>query len=510
MYQGLQIMSGKREYGDYQTPAYFAKKVCQYLRDYRHIEPSAVVEPTCGLGSFIQSSLLFDAKEYYGIEINSEYCEICKEKISDDRVSIINSDFFTFSSKSLIRDQSQILIIGNPPWVTNSTLSMLGSENLPIKKNFKGLRGIDAITGTSNFDICEYIILQLINEYKDTNTIIAMLCKTSVARNVFQELKRNNISFASCDIILFDASKVFGINVSACMLYVQLTNKDISLERCNVYSFENPTIIQCQFGFSNGQFCNNIDTKTDNFDGQCCFEWHQGVKHDCSKVMELTQANDVFLNGKKEIVEIETDMIFPLVKSSMFKMPILHHFSKFVIVTQRKAREDTKHLMYEMPKTWKYLYDNRELFEYRKSSIYRGAPPFSMFGIGDYSYSQYKVGISGFYKKPLFSVLYSEDRKPVMTDDTCYFLCFDSFDMAYVAMLLLNTTKVHNFLIRIAFLDAKRPYTKKVLERIDFGKIIDCISIDELKQTEQKLYLTQYINISLYDEFQSLQRSVKL
>lgn len=213
-------MSGKCEYGDYQTPLYFAEKVCLYLKDYRHIEPSAIVEPTCGLGSFVQTSLLFDAKEYYGIEINPEYCEICKDKIKDSRVRIINSDLFSFSTKALIKNKSQILVIGNPPWVTNSKLSALGSENLPIKTNFKGLKGIDAITGASNFDICEYIILQLINEYRDTNTIIVMLCKTSVARNVFQELKRSYIAFQSCDILEFDAAKVFGINASACVLFI--------------------------------------------------------------------------------------------------------------------------------------------------------------------------------------------------------------------------------------------------------------------------------------------------
>lgn len=89
-------MSGKREFGDYQTPIDFAEKVCTYLKDYRHIKPTAIVEPTCGVGSFLKSSLLFEANEYYGIEINPEYCDICKNQIKDDRVKIINSDFFPF------------------------------------------------------------------------------------------------------------------------------------------------------------------------------------------------------------------------------------------------------------------------------------------------------------------------------------------------------------------------------------------------------------------------------
>ena len=497
-------MNGKREYGDYQTPVDFAEKVCLYLKDYHHIKPSAIVEPTCGIGSFLKSSLLFNANEYYGIEINPKYCEICRETISDKKVNIINSDFFAFSSKALIKDNREILVIGNPPWVTNSTLSSLGSDNLPIKRNFKGLKGIDAITGASNFDICEYIILQLINEYRDTNTVISMLCKTSVARNIFKELRRNYINFSSCDILEFDAAKVFGINASACVLLIQLTDEAISSDICCVYDFEKPEILKSQFGYLDGHFYSNLDLDTENFDGRCCFEWRQGIKHDCSKVMELTIRDGTLQNGKQETVHIENDMVFPLVKSSMFKSPVIHSFSKYVIVTQRKTREETKHLERDVPKTWEYLNDNVELFESRKSSIYKGAPIFSMFGVGDYSYSKYKVGVSGFYKQPLFSVLYSDDDRPVMTDDTSYFICFDSYDMAYVAMLLLNSEKVQGFLTSIAFLDAKRPYTKKILERIDFDKIVGSLSLKELMKTEEKLNLSHYVTLPMYDSFKSL------
>lgn len=497
-------MNGKREYGDYQTPVDFAEKVCVYLKDYCHINPSAIVEPTCGIGGFLKSSLLFNASEYYGIEINPEYCNICRNSINEDKVKIINSDFFTFSSKALVKNKGRILVIGNPPWVTNSTLSALGSENLPSKANFKGLKGIDAITGASNFDICEYIILQLINEYRGSDAVIAMLCKTSVARNVFKELKRNHINFTACDILEFDAAKVFGINASACVLVIQLSEQKASSDICNVFDFENPETAKSQFGYADGQFYSKLDGETENFDGRCCFEWRQGVKHDCSKVMELTRRNGVLQNGQKETVRIEDDIVFPLIKSSMFKAPIIHSFSKYVIVTQKKVREATGHLEHELPKTWEYLRDNIELFERRKSSIYCGAPPFSMFGVGDYSYSRYKVGVSGFYKQPLFSVLYSDDEKPVMTDDTSYFICFDSYDMAYVAMLLLNSERVQGFLTSIAFLDAKRPYTKKVLERIDFDKIVESLTINELAKTEQKLNLPCYVTTPMYGAFTSL------
>ena len=497
-------MSGKREYGDYQTPIEFSERVCRYIKDYRHIEPTAVIEPTCGQGSFLKSSLIFDADEYYGIEINPAYCEQCQSEITDKRVKVINSDIFSFSTKSLVQNQNQVLIIGNPPWVTNSALSVFGSDNLPKKMNFKGLKGIDAITGTGNFDICEYIILQLIHEYRETNAVISMLCKTSVARNIFKEIKRNNICFSAFDMLEFDAAKVFGIHAAACVLIIQLSSKEETRDSCNVFDFDAPEILKSQFGYSDSNFYSNLDAHVCDFDGFCCFEWRQGVKHDCSKVMELTMSNGLLQNGHKETVSIEDDIVFPLVKSSMFKAPVIHEFTKFVIVTQKKAREETEHLKTEAPKAWAYLNDNIAFFKNRKSSIYREAPPFSMFGVGDYSYAKYKVAVSGFYKRPLFSLLYSNDEKPVMTDDTSYFICFDNYDMAYMAMLILNSEKVQDFLTGIAFLDAKRPYTKKILERIDFDKIVEKLSLGELRDTEDRLCLSSYVTPQMYNAFKGM------
>ena len=178
-----------------------------------------------------------------------------------------------------------------------------------------------------------------------------------------------------------------------------------------------------------------------------------------------------------------------LFRSSMFKTPILSDSKKYVIVTQKKIREDTSHIAIDAPKTWNYLNSKKEYFSKRKSSIYKNAPDFSMFGIGDYSYERYKVGVSGFYKKPLFSVLASFDGTPIMTDDTSYFICFPTYDTAYVAMLILNSTRVQQFLSAIAFMDAKRPYTKKVLDRIDFNKILQSIQITDLVDTEKTLEL---------------------
>lgn len=128
----------------------------------------------------------------------------------------------------------------------------------------------------------------------------------------------------------------------------------------------------------------------------------------------------------------------------------------------------------------------------RKSSIYRGKPRFSIFGIGDYSFAKYKVAISGFYKEPRFSLV-DGCAKSIMLDDTCYFIGIDNFDAAYSLMLLLNSKTVKSFLREVSFADAKRPYTKRVLQRIDLSKALDIIALEELRETEEKLGLESKI-----------------
>ena len=131
-----------------------------------------------------------------------------------------------------------------------------------------------------------------------------------------------------------------------------------------------------------------------------------------------------------------------------------------------------------------------------------------MFGVGDYSFAKYKVGISGFYKKPLFSLLYNETEveHPIMLDDTAYFLSFDTYDEAYTCMLLLNCESVQEFLYSISFKDAKRPYTKKVLQHLDLQKCVKEISMDEMRETEARLELPPYINEKIYRDFKQLVR----
>lgn len=495
-------MSGnkKKEFGDYQTPLEFCIKVCEYIKNSAlEYTPKAIVEPTCGIGNFISAaSTVFNCDDIYGVEINEKYVEEAQKRVPN--ASIVMGNIFELDMHQICQ-KDNVLIIGNPPWATNSKLLY----NLPKKINFKNLRGIDALTGSSNFDICEYIILQLLDEFKDTDSVLCMLCKTSVARNVVLEVSRNKVPHKKIEMVCFNSEKVFGISAAACVLIVQLTSD--TLERnevfCDVKNLETNELLDTLTVYDGVIRTSEINA---DLEGKCQMLWRQGVKHDCSRIMELEFKDGAYINKNNEQVSIEDTLIFPLIKSSHFKKPIILDFSKYVIVTQNKPRQDTSYIKEELPCTWEYLTAHIDNFNNRKSIIYKNSPPFSMFGIGDYSFSPYKVGLSGFYKKPLFSLLYSE--KPVMTDDTAYFLAFDDYDTAYCMMLLLNSATVQDFLLSIAFLDNKRPYTVKLLSRLDLHKCVHEVSYEEIQQTESNLQLEKYITTKRYSEFTRLINSI--
>jgi hypothetical protein len=165
-----------------------------------------------------------------------------------------------------------------------------------------------------------------------------------------------------------------------------------------------------------------------------------------------------------------------------------------VIVTQKKIGEDTRILQQSAPRLWKYLESHSEQFDKRKSSIYKNKPPFSIFGIGDYSFSLYKVAISGLHKQPRFKIIHPINNRPVMLDDTCYFISCDSLESAILLACLFNSGLCLDFLKSITFLDAKRPITKILLQSIDLDALLNHIPQEQLIKRATSEYQSSLTN----------------
>jgi hypothetical protein len=463
----------KREFGDFQTPFELSNEMMKILKEIG-IRPNVIIEPTCGLGNILLDAYNnFEPQKAIGIEINSKYCDILLEKLSENkRVSIVNDDIF-ISLDSISNEISRYdtcLFVGNPPWVTNSELGSIGSTNIPNKNNSKGLRGIDAITGKSNFDIAEYIILKLIEISRHHKSIYAFLCKTIVARNILKHCWSQNIFYKEASIFPIDAKKHFNASVDACFFVIDATEKNVK-KNCKVYESIEKKTYRYDLGLYKNMMICGIDTfKSHDYLGKCDYNWRNGIKHDCSKVMEFDVIGTKIINGYGESVEIEDDLIYPLLKSSDVANGNIE-VRKKILVTQKQIGEDTKHIKYKYPKTWQYLNDHIDIFEKRKSIIYKNKPMFSIFSTGDYSFSPYKIAISSLYKKINFKILYPIMGKPVMVDDTCNFLSCSTEDEAHLIYSLLTTHEIESFLNSLIFWDSKRPITTQILNSIDLKKI---------------------------------------
>ncbi len=470
----------KAEYGDFQTNTLLADRVCKLLKS-KKVNPTVIFEPTFGKGNFIISALktFENIKKIYGVEIYKPYIQITKLKILDyfitnsnipkPEIQLFHTSIFDFDIKKHIKinENNELLILGNPPWVTNTELSSINSKNLPRKVNLKKHKGIDAITGKGNFDIAEYITNSLLQVFSDKIGNFAFLVKNSVIKNIIHQQNINNYKISDIKKYIIDTKKEFNVSVNASLFYCKL--KYASDRLCSEFDFYSERKIKT-FGWINNKFVSNTETyqKYANFDGICQYEWRQGLKHDLTKVMEIEKINNLYKNKYNEEFELEDDLVYGILKSSDLKGGIINKTRKFTIVTQKKTGQDTSFIQKKYPKTFKYLQSKQNLFNSRKSSIYKGKPIFSIFGIGDYSFKPYKIAISGLYKDLNFTLIEpDENNKPIMLDDTCYFIGFDDKTESEIIFEVLNSKEVKEFLNSLIFNDTKRPITKELLMRID-------------------------------------------
>lgn len=467
----------KWQYGDFQTPDDLARKVIETLKCNHGLRPDVIIEPSCGKGAFIRAACEgFKDSKILGFDINKEYVDDAKSSIiyyhNANNVSVQESDFFSTDWAKVISDQSgYILIIGNPPWVTSSELGLLNSANLPAKSNFQNRRGIEAITGSGNFDISEWMLLRHVDWLSKREGAIALLCKYSVARKVMRQVRESFGFRFFGHIYPIDAKAYFGASVEACLFVLTTDSGNADYE---VYKDLDSKIPSHVIGERGGLIVSDVKAyeRWKHLSGQDArYIWRSGVKHDCSMVMELVPLDDAYVNGLGENISLEEDYVYPLLKSSDLGNGRTCSYRKVVLITQKTVGEDTSIIQKISPKTWRYLTTHKEYLEKRKSSIYKNKPPYSVFGIGAYTFKNWKIAISGLYKKLRFSLIGPLNGKTVAFDDTVNFLSFDTEAEAKFVFSLITSKPSLEFLDAMIFWDEKRPITADILRRLSLKAV---------------------------------------
>jgi hypothetical protein len=474
----------RRDLGDFQTPRELARQIVQLL------EPigsrwSRVLEPTCGTGAFLQALLQCPSppRELIGIEIQESHlteAQSLSGQAQATQFSLLCASLFDVDLRCGLpwRGGGPLLVLGNPPWITAAALGKLGSTNQPSRRNLKKLPGLQARTGSSNFDIAEAVWIKLLEELAQCEPTIALLCKTSVARSVLEFASRKDVPIASASMHQIDAKRWFDAAATACLLRVSLGGSDSCRQVSDFANLEDkePSAV---LRFHDGRLIagSGVASNGHLVLGKSPVCWRQGVKHDAAAIMELSadEANgsQIYRNGQGDAVEVEPEFVFPLLKGADLRLLPAGRPRRAVIITQTRLGQDTAELEHRAPRLWSYLQRHAARLRSRKSSIYRHAPPFALFGIGPYSFAPYKVAISGLHRPALFRAVGPVANRPVMLDDTCYLLpCAEAVEAAVVTAIWLDRA-AQSAVAALSFDDAKRPVTKGLLQRISVLAILD-------------------------------------
>ena len=463
----------KIEFGDFQTPPILAREICNLLAQ-RNLSPSSILEPTCGKGAFLTAALQSFpcATAVQGFDYNPGHVRASLAAVANHpNARVDRGDFFKIDWDCVLSAlPDPILVLGNPPWVTNAAVGSLGGANLPKKANIDGLRGIDALTGRSNFDISEWMLRESMRWLEGRDGAMAVLCKTAVARKVLHFSWSERAQIESAAVYRISAIHEFGASVDACLLVVRV-KPGLRSTICNVYENLRSTAPSSRFGMREDRLVGDLEI-FDRLSFLYCdglVGWRSGVKHDCSRVFELSRKQGALVNGFGECLSLETDAVFPLLKSS----DIVHGREprRFLLIPHRSMNESPNDLERRAPEAWKYLLSHSGILSKRGSSIYKGRPPFSIFGIGPYSLTAWKVAISGLYKEFTFSKIGPYDGRPIVFDDTCYLFPCESEEECDVLFELVTSSTATEFWSSLVFWDSKRPITAKLLNVLDLASL---------------------------------------
>jgi len=84
------------------------------------------------------------------------------------------------------------------------------------------------------------------------------------------------------------------------------------------------------------------------------------------------------------------------------------------------------------------------------------------------------------YKNIQFTLIPPILDRPVLLDDTCYFLGFQTYKEALFFCTILNSPTAKGFYESIAFLNSKRPFTKEILMRMSFSNLANSLSFKDV------------------------------
>ncbi len=454
--------------GDFQTPQALADRVCETLSSMG-ISPRSLIEPTCGTGAFLRAGLraFGTVEKAVGIDIDASHLRKAREAAPRAMVELVHRSVFETDIAALVGTlPAPVLALGNPPWVTIATLGRLGKEG-PARIRRASLRGIESITGKSNFDVSEWLVTRIVIAMQGVPGTAAFLLKTSVARRVLEQAWMAGIAFSSATMHGIDARAHFGASVDACLLTLAMAPGPGG-GTCDLHDTLGSDRPRGTIGLVRRRIVKDPArfSRLAHLFSDHPGPWRSGIKHDCARVMELTFVDGTLVNGLGEQVDIEPGLTLPLLKGTDLARGRLVP-TRRLIVTQRHPSDDTCELERKAPRAWRYLSSHASLLGARRSRIHANRPPFAIFGVGPYSFAPVKVAVSCLHASMAFALVPPHEGEPVVFDDTVAFAACESMAEARRIHGLVTSEPAREFLAGQMFEGKKRPVTVSLLDGLD-------------------------------------------
>jgi hypothetical protein len=510
--------------GEYYTPRGVAELSVGEL-DVDDYESETFLDPGCGSGVFLAACI--DAKRealagelgpgalvdavtdtVYGIDLNPVAVKSAKlgyllsllPLLAEADLDSLEVPVFLTDSLGLTRDDAIEFdgepldptvdhLVGNPPWIT------WGDLPEPVRDAWRAeyadrlsllpRRGVETRLGHANDDVSVPFVWVCVHRYLaeggDASFVLKREAMKGPAGRLLRTQRVDSRPVAVRHVHDFNGLRPFGGDVSV---------------RCAVYTLaaddeaEFPIGVDSWTRAGDAPAFSTAESMSETLDrertglvpvedddrsspwiradaedralGECEHDIRHGVKDD---------AKDVYSIDRGRLDELEHDHVYPYIRSKhVVKYGLFGHDLHLVPI--RTADEDNEaELEADCPGTYEYLASNRETLEGRSSAWLERGPFYNLFGLGDYTWSEYKVVWCRLGFKPHFAVVSTVDdedlgEKTVVPGDHFMFVPTDDAYEAHFLCGLLNSAPYQRSIREVAS-KGKSSLSKAVVSRLE-------------------------------------------
>jgi hypothetical protein len=406
------------------TPIKWASWLLEETGAYRAwLQGALIADPNFGGGAFIVSLLELAERDQitvsddmisriFGYEIRSgdreQLLHNVKERFGLD---LIAKNFANLDVLSPDANMVVDVVVGNPPWANFTALPKDYKEKWAEKFIEYGLVGSkkDVLLGSSRADICALVTKKVLDDNLSSNGMFAAFMPLSIffnsgSNDLFRPFPGSDHSYAVTEIWDFVDEKVFdGVATRyGAAKFVKGETQEwpvvTHVREGESWKAALSTSSDGRHGFwqrhRDDELVLRDQPKINVKQGQ---QPRQGINTcGANDILIFTSVDDnIFQNQLGETVELEADLLLPLIDKSCFSASA----PKGRLILAPHSSVDGKPLslreLRQYPKTHAYLSSKKNVLEHRKGTminahIKRGIW-WALLGVGPYSYSKWKV-----------------------------------------------------------------------------------------------------------------------